>query len=311
MECDEKINDCYEIISYVQIEEEKCGTQTVVPVTDVEYPIDKINKTIWNENNGIDFSKTIRIKTGNRKKKTDSAMIKVTIDFDAFSKTDDITTSETLTTFDKACLFTIASLYNAGNKIISGTQIYKKMNISSTQPNTKDLDEIWNSIKKMAQTRVTIDNRYETEVYQNYELVQWDVPLLAIEIITQSINGSVTEMGIKVLQEPALLSFAKLRKQFTTIPIPVWKLPVRKTKNRLVIHHYMLQEIAHIKKGSIRNRMLYETIFEQCGKLSATQQWREKKAITEMLEHYKSNGFITGYNSDEKGIDVFYKAGIA
>ena len=207
---------------------EEYETQIVMPVTHIEYPVDKINRTIWAEKNAVNFSKTIRINTGNKNKKTDSAMIKVKIDFDAFAKTDDITISETLTTFDKVCLFTIAALYNAGNKIISGTLIYKNMNISKTQPNTRDLDEIRNSIKKMSQARVTIDNRRETEVYQNYELVQWDVPLLAIEIVTQSINGSVTEMGIKVLQEPALLRFAKLRKQFTTIPIPVWKLPIRK-----------------------------------------------------------------------------------
>ena len=306
MEYQSELNELYtnEIPVEVSLVQKEIEKQTVSKVKYIEYPVDKLNKVIWNENNDIDFNETIEIITKRNEKNI--ATIDLTIDFTAFAQTDDIDLSECLTMFDKICLYTIASLYNAGNKIISAAQIYKVMNKSKTPPNSTELKEIYQSIYKMVRTRITIDNKKEVTVCRNYEYIKWDRPLLAAEIVTAEINGRITEMGIRVLDEPALLTFAKMRKQYTTFPCSIWSMPIRRTKNRMIIYYYMLQQIAHIKNNQLSNKMRYDTIFEQCGKLKPNQKVREKNAIQKFLEYFFSEGFITGFNIGNDSIEVFY-----
>ena len=66
----------------------------------------------------------------------------------------------------------------------------------------------------------------------------------------------------------------------------------------------MLERISHMKKSSVRKRMLLATIYENANIKTIKQKQRAPEKIKKLLEHYKENGFIKGYRFDDKGVTI-------
>ena len=96
MECPDNLYDKITIV----YPEDCVQTVTVSATEYIEYPIDKVNRVLWDESKKIDFNQIIRLTTSQNKR----AMVEVKIDFSTFSETDGITLSKSLTIFDKVCL---------------------------------------------------------------------------------------------------------------------------------------------------------------------------------------------------------------
>ncbi len=277
------------------------------PTEKLDYPLDKPNSVIWNlitdaAKDNPNGQMQLAIDTSKKGSKQDS-LILYSINFDELPDTVKIT--KQLTQFDKRAYIAAAALYNAGNKVITATQIYNMMG-NSTPPNTADLQKVNDSLTKMGAARVYIDNAQEVQKAKGYKPFIYDAPLLPFERISAYINGQLTESAIKLFREPPLISFAKQRNQITTINRRLLESPISKTDANLQIDDYLLERIAHMKSGSGKapTRMLFATIYSKCNITTSKQKQRAPEKIRRYLDHYKKCGWIKGYKEDKDGITI-------
>ena len=275
--------------------------QIVTKQTDkLDYPLDKPNSFIWNLLQGASPNGQLRIDITTTKAGND---IYYGINFDELPA--ELKISKQLTPFDKRCYVAAASLFRAGNEIISSTQVYKMMG-NTGKPNDREVQRINDSLTKMGTARVYIDNQQETKTAKGYKYFRYDGPLLPFERISAYINGQLTESAIHLFREPPLISFARQRNQITTITRELLESPVSKTDSNLRIDDYLLERIGHMKnpKSKAPRKMLYATIYEKCGITEKKQKQRAPEKIKRYLNHYKKCGHIRGYEEEADGIKI-------
>ena len=115
--------------------------------------------------------------------------------------------------------------------------------------------------------------------------------------------------SIHIFREPPLISFAKQRNQLTTVEIKLLQSPVSKTDSNLLIDDYLLTRISRMKNGRSKssNKILYQTVFDNCNIGTSKQKSRAKGTIKRYLEHYKSCGLFKKYEETEAGITIHFK----
>lgn len=261
-------------------------------------PLDKISHVAFN-----DFENTngqIKLKA---ERDQDSGKMELNIlfslDFDALPPT--VRATKKLTPTDKRIQIAIAALKEAGNDVISLNQIHKATG-NTGKPSSSQIKKYRDSIIKQIGGRISIDNSQEAALY-NYPKFTYTGPLLPVEMITAEINGQLTNEAIHIFREPPIITFAKGRKQVTTIKMEVLQSPISKTDANLRIDDYLLERIARAKNGG-NNRILYKTIYENAGITTAKQKQRAPEKILKYMDHYKASGFIESYHADKAGITV-------
>lgn len=274
------------------------------PADILEYPLDKPNAIIWNllaltaPNQIIMDIDTA--KETDRKKGTE-ALIYCTINFE---ETEGLRITKQLTPFDKRVYIAIAALFNAGNQVVSIRQIHRAMG-STGEPSDNQVEKINNSLDKMRGARLYIDSRPEHDVYTGYPKFVYDGALLEFRRISAYINNTAVESAIRILAEPPMISFAKGRKQVTTISRALLESPLSKTEANLIIDDYLIEQIAHMKKNkSFSRKMLFDTICKNCKITDRKQRQRAKSKITYYLNHYEDCGWIRGYEWETDGITI-------
>ena len=277
------------------------------PTDKVNYPLDKPNSVIWNlitdaAKNNPNGQMKLAIDTSKKGSKQD-AVVLYSINFDELPTGVKIT--KQLTQFDKRAYIAAAALYNAGNEIITATQVYAMMGNSKT-PGKEDLRKVNDSLTKMGAARVYIDNAQEVQQTKGYKHFKYDAPLLPFERISAYINGQLTESAIHLFRVPPLISFARQRNQITTISRQLLESPISKTDANLLIDDYLLERIGHMKsgKGKAPRKMLFATIYNKCNITTAKQKQRAPEKIRRYLDHYKKCGWIKGYTEEADGITI-------
>lgn len=273
----------------------------------VEYPVDKVNRKIWQilegtPQNQIGFS-SFDIIAGEKRGK--QAVVTYSINFDGLP--DNVSITKKLTPFDKRVYIAVSALYNAGNTVISLSQIAYAMGYAST-PAKNQLQKIQDSITKMNVAQIQINNSKEIAIFKGYKEFEYQASLLPMEMLRATVNGKTTEAAIRLFREPPMITYAKQHKQITTIEVKLLQSPLSKTPTNLCIEDYLLEQIAFIKnpKNKITNRMLFDTIFEQAGITDKKQRQRTPEKIKALLEYYKQEKWIKDYKIDKAGIDIFY-----
>lgn len=265
----------------------------------LNYPLDKPNSILWNAiSDSPNGQISLAVNTGKRGRQKDSIVL-VGINFD--NPENGVTITKQLTQYDKRVYVAAAALYNAGNKIVSATQIYYMMGYH-TAPNDEDKRKIHESLTKMGSARVYIDNKNEV----GYEKFTYDASLLPFERKSAYINGKLTESAIHLFREPPLISFARSRNQITTLPVILLDSPQSKTESNLRLEDYLLERISHMKspKSKAPRKMLYETIFAQCAINKPKERQRAPEKIRKYLNYYKKCGWIKNYTEEEDGITI-------
>lgn len=276
-----------------------------LPVDLLSYPLDKINKNIWDMlavgDDGqlrIDFD----ITSYADRKKGKNAVVYYCINFDGLES--DMKMTKTLTHFDKRVYVAAAALFSSGNSVMSATQIYKTMG-NRSQPKSQDIKKINDSLTKMGTARVYIDSSEEVKVNKGYPKFIYDAPLLPFERISAHINNTLCETAIQLFREPPLITFARERKNITTLPRELLESPISKTDNNLMIDHYLIERISKMKNTTKTPRkILYKSLFEKCKITTRTQKSRAPEKIKRYLEHYKECGFISDYSEEKDGVTI-------
>lgn len=265
------------------------------------YPLDKPNSKIWNMLSEADTHG--QMKMNFRTGKTKDVLVFYSINFDELDPA--LKISKKLTPYDKRVYIAAAALFNAGNDVITATQIFREMG-NSSQPAPEQIQKIWDSLTKMRAAVIQLDNQKETETIKKYGIFKYDGQLLPFERISAYINNTLTDAAIHLFREPPLVSFARQRNQVTTITRKLLESPISKTEANLQLEDYLLERIGHMKKpnSTTPKKILFATIFNNCGIESRSQRSRAPEKIKRYLEWYKKNGWIQDYEMQDDGIQI-------
>lgn len=270
----------------------------------ITYPLDKVNSVVWNLAEiaeGETLKRNIRTSPKDSEKQ---AIVFYSIDFDALEKSEDVSITRRLASYDKRVYTAISNLWMAGNEIISLSQIYHAMG-NTSRPPREEIRKINNSITKMRIAHIIVDNTKEHEVNNKCKIFKYDSSLLLFDRITATINGVITDAAIRVRGTPPLMEFALGRKQVSTCDPAMLQSPIKQTDANLRLEDYLLRRIMHMKNNSRTTRkILFSTLFESCEITTKMQRHRAPDKITALLDHYKKNGFIVGYILANDGITI-------
>ena len=266
----------------------------------IEYPLDKVNAAVWNlleqDTQGqITFAMERR-----RSKKP--LNLYYSIDFDALGN--EVAISRHLTPFDKRVYTAISALFNAGNTVISLTQIHFAMG-NITRPKTAQLKKINDAITKMTGARISVDNSQEAQAY-NYDKFIYEGALLPLERGLALVNGQLADAAIHIFREPPLISFAKQRGQITTVNIKLLQSPFNKTDANLLIEDYLIERIARAKKTRKPEKILFKTLFDKADIKTKKQKERAPEKIEGYLKHQQQEGFFRRFEIDKDGITIYF-----
>lgn len=277
---------------------EKLPSVTGKRARKIDFPLEKTSIKMWKM-----FEKTSDGQIGIAVEKHASNRQLTTlysINFDALG--DNVTISRKLEPFDKRVYLAVSALYNAGNTIISFPQIYRTMGYTSV-PNQRDTAKIADSITKMAAAHLYLDNSQEARAYK-YDKFVYSASLLPMERVDGVINGKVVESAIHLFREPPIISFARGRKQITTIERRLLETPVNKTDQTLLIEDYLIERISHAKTGRQPTKILYSKLFKEARITEKKQRQRAKNKLDAILGHYVKCNYIKGFSEETDGIRI-------
>ena len=263
----------------------------------IDFPLDKVNGEVWNLISSSPSGQIVMdIPTGNDKRR--DAAVLYSLDFE---KLKNVIISRNLSQFDKRVYIAAAAVYIYVGSIVTIEQIYHAMG-NRTKPNSEDLRKVNDSLTKMGGARLVIDNRAEAEVFKGVSHFTYDAALLPFERISAYAGGQLTKAAIHVFREPPLVSFARDRKQITTIDRALLESPLNKTEANLRLDDYLIERIGRMKSGHSPAKLLYKTVFDRCQITEKKQRQRAPEKIKKYLDHYKACGWIRGYREEPDGI---------
>ncbi|MDE6004946.1 MAG: hypothetical protein K2G88_06130 [Oscillospiraceae bacterium] len=269
----------------------------------VPFLLDKVSQNIFKNLEAGTYSMNVE-KSGSN----DSLNTIITLDFEELENNKALT-FRPLTPFDKRVCVAIGALWHAGNEYITIQQIHRAMG-GKGSPSMNQINAIDEAISKLMKTTIKIDNQEESESY-NYPHFVYDSSLLPAEKIQElSINNRIAKYAIHLFREPPLLTFARKRKQITTYTLEQFTLPfARATEDNLLLDDYFRNRIARMKrdkekKKPYNNKMLYTTIYENCGIDTRKKRYDATTKFRKLLDHYQKTGIITGYQEQQDGIII-------
>lgn len=301
---------------------------TFKEITKIDYPLDKINNNVWRmiaqEESGqlsfLPFAAQDFISNMLSERDNQQALVFCRIDFN--TELDGVKISKTLTPYDKRVYNAVSALYQQGkgNRYISISQIYEKMGYIG-RPGVNDEDRIKESLEKMQKAYLYISNtrkygdkepdpKSETAVLKNSIEFEYKDSLLPIAFLKVKINNMVAIDAVKPHCEPPLVSFARSRGQLTTIDVNVLQSPISKTNANLLIDDYLIERISFMKRAkgkrgsATRPKILFETLFKECGITQKKQKQRAPEKIYKYLDHYMKCNFISGYVKEPDGVTI-------
>ena len=277
----------------------------------VNYPIDKINKTVWDDLASLPKNNAGQIAFATEKRgSSNPATVLYSIDFENLEKIEGLKLTKSLTAFDKRVFIAVSAIYAQKVEFTTTGQIYTAMG-GSGKPNLKQKEKINESLTKMGAARVYLDNTLETSVNKKYDLFKYDGDLLPFERVSAYINNTLVDSAIHIFREPPLMTFARERKQITTITRKLLEIPISQTEDNLQITDYLIERIAAMKRpgNNLNHKILYKTVFEKCkmdGKSNKdrTSRSRTPDKIKKCLDHFQQQGFIKGYKQIKDGVEI-------
>ena len=281
---------------------------TVDKVNALNYPLDKINNNIWKLLKDADENGQITVNFAAEKKGSKKPIdIIYSINIAALETEPGLTVIRKLTAFDKRVYIAAGALFNGGSEIFTVSQLYRIMG-NTGSPSTADIKKINDSITKMFEAHIYLDNTEESKAYK-YGSFVYDGSLLPMERVSAVLpNGQTVDSAIHLFREPPLIYFARERKQITTISRQLLESPLSKTDANLLIDDYLIERISSMKnsRGKLGNKILYATIYEECRINSKMQRSRTPEKIRKYLAHYKECKFIKDYKEEETGVTIIY-----
>ena len=282
---------------------------TQAPLDNGELAVDKINTDFINmlkdaTEGQLAFAEFDTVKANPQEPE---ALVTVSVDFTGL----DENIARNISYYDKRVMTAVNTLWENGETLTTLSRIYSAMG-NKGRPAASDIEKIKNSLIKQMSIVLKLGNRAEHEKY-NYEAFEYYGNLLNVKILYHEKiqkNGKIIEGAVQVLDKPALVDFAKKRKQVSPITLKMLQTPINKTERNLAIEDYVQIRVCRdehqaketaiqrhkeyvrakdkkaFKDISIDKKMLYATIFNKTEITGRTQQFRAKETIQKILDYY-------------------------
>ena len=269
-------------------------------LSDILYPIDKVNSELWNCFS-IGENTPLKAESDKDSRKGKQANIYVMLDF---NELDGVKISRPLTSFDKRVFIAISNKREAGQEILTFSQIYEAMG-GISRPDKSIRDRIIESIETMSRAIVSIDTTEENKIYPRLDKIVWESQLLHIEKVKGYSRGQITDYAIRIIETPKLYLFAKQRNQITSAPLELFESPISKTEANLSLEDYIFPRIARMRNSTkVSRTILIETVCQKCNITTKKQRQRLPRKIEKYLKHYVSVGWIKSYKLTDKSIEI-------
>lgn len=269
-------------------------------LSDIFYPIDKVNSELWNCFS-IGENTPLKAESDKDSRKGKQASIYVMLNF---NELDGVKISRPLTSFDKRVFIAISNKREAGQEILTFSQIYEAMG-GISRPDKSIRDRIIESIDTMSRAIVSIDTTEENKIYPRLDKIVWESQLLHIEKVKGYSRGQITDYAIRIIETPKLYLFAKQRNQITSAPLELFESPISKTEANLSLEDYIFPRIARMRNSTkISRTILIETVCQKCNITTKKQRQRLPGKIEKYLKHYVSVGWIKAYKLTDKSIEI-------
>ena len=299
----EKAKSCYlefPIRGIPDFEEQQPPKISTSKLSDIFYPIDKVNSELWNCFS-IGENTPLKAESDKDSRKGKQASIYVMLDF---NELDGVKISRPLTSFDKRVFIAISNKREAGQEILTFSQIYEAMG-GISRPDKSIRDRIIESIETMSRAIVSIDTTEENKIYPRLDKIVWESQLLHIEKVKGYSRGQITDYAIRIIETPKLYLFAKQRNQITSAPLELFESPISKTEANLSLEDYIFPRIARMRNSTkISRTILIETVCQKCNINTKKQRQRLPGKIEKYLKHYVSVGWIKAYKLTDKSIEI-------
>lgn len=285
----------------IHIDVKTLPTYTAHKLEKLDFPLDKVNSNVWKLIE-TDAKGQLALSFGVEKRGSRKPLdIMYSIDFAGL---EDLPIVKKLTAYDKRVYGALAGIYNNGDDITTCQEIYNNMGYTGTAGGS-DLNKIDESITKMSRTWLYLNNESEAAEY-DYPKFVYDASLLPMERVTaySANNGQIIDSAIHLFREPPLMTFARERKQFTTITLKLLNGPLNKTAANLELEDYLIEQIARIKTGNRNKKMLYKTIYENTHITEKKQRQRAPAKIKKLLTHYKECNYINDFKITKDGVTI-------
>lgn len=269
-------------------------------VDEITLSLDKANSVIWGFGKETFGEIPIKAEGSNGKDKQQIDII-YSISFDELE--DNIKIQRHTDYYDERVYTAVGALWEVGNDVFSLTQIHKNMGYTS-KPDTNAISRIRKSVIKMMKANISISNEQEVAAKYNYDKFIYHGSLLPCEFVDGIIGGQVVDTAIHLFREPPLLTFAKQRKQVTTIHKCLLQSPVNKTTGNLQIESYLLKRIARAKNGTQPRKILLKTFYERTQLTTSKQRTRGIEKVKAYLDWYKKRNYIRDYSIDQDSITI-------
>lgn len=268
-----------------------------------DIPIDKINRNAWYFDKVIEGQQRYLFDVGKKGEKQ-PINLKYSIDFFALDKLDgNVKITKKLEPYDRRVYIAMGGLFK-NSPYMTIQQIYNAMGFKGILGQS-DKEKINQAILKMNVAHIYIDNMNELNKHYRYPKFIYDGSLLPMERIQGTYNNKSITI-VHLFREPPLLTFARQRKQITTVDIKLLGTPLNKNNGNIELEDYIMEEIARIKKGDRNNKMLYSTIYEETHINTIKQKQRTPEKIKRLLEYYKECKYITDFKENDDGITIVY-----
>lgn len=287
----------YKIFPTLYPESEEPLKQDVYPVVSHVAGLSKLTAKITEIPNAETYNIDVSGKNEGRKVYTS-----IRLDYDDSS----VSLSKPMDAFDREVQDAIASLYAAGNLVITPPQVYRAMTgaPNSRRPSNRMLEEIEASMDKQRRIMAVIDYSEELrgrlldgESITKTKLEHWMIDASKVTVVTAKGTKSV---GYQIHAAPILYEHDKRTRQITSYPMELLEATASvasNTRRNTLIRAYLIKRIQQMKNHSCPKQIKYETIMANIGEAGAGRE--AKKAVMEAtrsyLDAFRKEGFIKAW----------------
>lgn len=228
-----------------------------------------------------------------------------------------------LSSYDWLIHDAINSIYQAGNQFMTISTIANVITgnpDSDYNPSPKTRREIEDSIQALISTPIRMNYSEEAQAYkvgfdyQEGKTYQYYGNVINGEIVTQRVNGQLTDGVLHILKEPILFSLARKKNQISTIDIKFLSSPTYMTKTALELRDYLMRRIERMRptgKKQTPKKLTHRTIklvsmYEAVG--AENKRSDEKKRIFDkavlFLDDLKAKKYFSDYAIDNERIYI-------
>lgn len=192
-------------------------------------------------------------------------------------------------------LQTIASMYGGNDR---------ETDSKASKQTLREIKEIlrklstW-TIINYSQEAIAYKDKFIEVLEPDGKLYKYEGPLFHVDIeTTAKLNGTVTHEAVEISKEPILWKLAKMKAQFTKVPLSVFNTPGNLTSNKIELQMYLVERLTQMKRMKRKNTPLanltikWDTLLQRTGNADAKPSAKAKvkdKALA-LLDYWKQSG---------------------